>query len=88
MLHKFILGQAVGYTPPRGQYAPPGIYVVTAKLPERDGEFEITSNIKVNCTNALRGKASFMRLGGDARQQRTVLRGAGRGLARYSVFRL
>jgi hypothetical protein len=21
-------------------YAPPGIYVVTAKLPERDGEFE------------------------------------------------
>jgi hypothetical protein len=40
MLHKFILGQAVGYTPPRGQYAPPGIYVVTAKLPEQDSEFE------------------------------------------------
>ena len=43
MPHKFILGQAVGYTPPRGQYAPPGIYVVTAKLPERDGELNITS---------------------------------------------
>jgi hypothetical protein len=40
MSHKFILGQGVGFTPPRGQYAPPRIYVVTAKLPERDGEFE------------------------------------------------
>jgi hypothetical protein len=40
MPHKFILGQAVGYTRPRRQYAPPEIYVVTAKLPERDGEFE------------------------------------------------
>ena len=40
MSHKFILGQAVEYTPPRRLYAPPGIYVVTAKLPERDGEFE------------------------------------------------
>jgi hypothetical protein len=38
--HKFILGQAVEYSPPRRLYAPPGIYVVTAKLPERDGEFE------------------------------------------------
>jgi hypothetical protein len=40
MPHKFNLGQAVGYTPPGRHYAPPGIYVVTAKLPERDGEFE------------------------------------------------
>ena len=40
MPHKFILGQAVEYYSPRGLYAPPGIYVVTAKLPERDGEFE------------------------------------------------
>jgi hypothetical protein len=40
MSHKFILGQAVEYHSPRGLYAPPGIYVVTAKLPERDGEFE------------------------------------------------
>ena len=38
--HKFILGQAVAYTPPCGTYAPPGIYVVIAKLSERDGEFE------------------------------------------------
>ena len=40
MPHKFILGQAVAYTPPTGTYAPPGIYVVVAKLSERDGEFE------------------------------------------------
>jgi hypothetical protein len=40
MPHKFILGQAVGYTPPPRQYASPGVYIVTAKLPERDGEFE------------------------------------------------
>jgi hypothetical protein len=40
MPHKFILCQAVEYSPPRRLYAPPGIYVVTAELPERDGEFE------------------------------------------------
>ena len=40
MSHKFILGQAVEYHSPRGLYAPPGIYVVTAKLQERDGELE------------------------------------------------
>jgi hypothetical protein len=39
MPHKFTLGQAVKYSPERIIYAPPGIYVVTAKLPERDGEF-------------------------------------------------
>jgi hypothetical protein len=38
--HKFILGQPVGYTPARGLHAPPGIYVVIAKLSERDGELE------------------------------------------------
>ena len=37
MSHKFTLGQAVEY---RARHAPSGIYVVTAKLPERDGEFE------------------------------------------------
>ena len=37
---RFVLGQTVKYTPPRASYAPPGIYVVTALLPERDGEFE------------------------------------------------
>ena len=40
MPYKFILGQTVKYHSPRGLYAPPGIYVVTAKLPERDGEFQ------------------------------------------------
>jgi hypothetical protein len=40
MPHKFILGQAVEYTPPRGIFTPRGVYVVTAKLPEQAGEFE------------------------------------------------
>jgi hypothetical protein len=40
MPHKLILGQGVGYTPPRGLIAPLGLYLVIAKLPERDGEFE------------------------------------------------
>jgi hypothetical protein len=40
MPHKFIIGQAVEYYSPRGFHAPSGIYVVSAKLPERDGEFE------------------------------------------------
>jgi hypothetical protein len=38
--HKFHLGQLVEFNPPRGIYAPRGPYVVTAKLPERDGAFE------------------------------------------------
>jgi hypothetical protein len=40
MRHKFILGQGVGYTPPSGLDTPPGVYLVVAKLPQRDGEFE------------------------------------------------
>jgi hypothetical protein len=41
MAHKFHIGQAVEYHPPRGIDAPRGAYVVTAKLPTReDGEFE------------------------------------------------
>jgi hypothetical protein len=40
-VRKFHLGQSVAYCAPGGRlYAPPGAYVVTAKLPERDGEFE------------------------------------------------
>jgi hypothetical protein len=39
-MHKFYLGQQVQYYPPRGADAPRGAYVVTAKLPEREGEFE------------------------------------------------
>ena len=39
-MHKFYLGQSVEYHAPRGTYAPRGAYVVTAKLPERNGEFE------------------------------------------------
>jgi hypothetical protein len=40
MPHKFNLGQTVEYSAARRFYAPLGIYVVTAKLPERNGEFE------------------------------------------------
>ena len=39
MSHKFKIGQAVEYSASRGIYAR-GPYVVTAELPERDGEFE------------------------------------------------
>ena len=40
-VHKFHLGQSVPYCAPGGRlYDRPGAYVVTAKLPERDGEFE------------------------------------------------
>ena len=35
--HKFHLGQTVVY---RSRNAPPGACVVTAKLPERNGEYE------------------------------------------------
>jgi hypothetical protein len=38
-MHKFYLGQSVTFHSGR-HYAAPGAYVVTAKLPERDGEFE------------------------------------------------
>ncbi len=37
VMHKFHLGQSVTY---RARYAPPGACVVTAKLPERNGEYE------------------------------------------------
>ena len=40
MFHKFKIGQLVGYRPPRGLYAPPGKFSVTALLPERNGDFE------------------------------------------------
>ena len=39
-MHKFRLGQTVTYTPRIGTWAPRGAYIVTAKLPERNGEFE------------------------------------------------
>jgi hypothetical protein len=37
--HKFKVGQAVEYHSSRWLYAPHGTYIVTAELPERDGEF-------------------------------------------------
>jgi hypothetical protein len=36
-MHKFLLGQAVAFFPPHGSYVPSGT-IVTAKLPERNGE--------------------------------------------------
>ena len=38
--HRFKVGQAVEYSPPRGPYAPKGVYNITAELPVRFGEFE------------------------------------------------
>jgi len=46
MIHKFYLGQAVEYHRPRGIYAPRGAYIVTAKLPERDGRFGRTTQAR------------------------------------------
>jgi hypothetical protein len=40
MAHKFHLGQTVAYNPQKGIWAARSVYIVTAKLPERDGEFE------------------------------------------------
>jgi hypothetical protein len=39
-MHKFHVGQSVSYRATRGLYAASGAYVVTAKLPERDGQYE------------------------------------------------
>jgi hypothetical protein len=39
-MHKFHLGQALAYRATRGLYAASGAYVVTAKLRQRDGEYE------------------------------------------------
>ena len=38
--HKFKVGQAVEYHPPRGLFAPRGPYIVMTPLPARWGEFE------------------------------------------------
>ena len=38
--HRFRVGQAVEYYPPRSLYAPRGAYNVTAELPFRAGECE------------------------------------------------
>jgi hypothetical protein len=38
-MHKFHLGQTVAYLPPRGTYVLSGTWGITAKLPERNGEF-------------------------------------------------
>jgi hypothetical protein len=37
--HKFQIGQQVEYSPPRGNYAPRGTYLVTKLLPEKDVGF-------------------------------------------------
>ena len=37
--YKFYLGQRVEYCPPQGTFSSTA-YVVTTKLPKRDGEFE------------------------------------------------
>jgi len=37
-MHKFYLGQPVAYNPPHGTHVPSGRWIVTEKLPERNGE--------------------------------------------------
>jgi hypothetical protein len=72
MPHKFFLGQRVGYTPPRGVQAPPGIYVVVAKLSERDGEFEYYIKHTRDLYERLAKESELREAAHDARQQRTV----------------
>jgi hypothetical protein len=60
MSHKFILGQAVGYTPPSGLDAPHGLYVVIAKLPVRDGELEYRIKHINGSTSSLQERLNFI----------------------------
>jgi hypothetical protein len=55
--HKFKVGQAVEYSPPKGFHTPRGAYFVTATLPERSGEFEYHIRNAMN-SSASHGKAS------------------------------
>jgi hypothetical protein len=38
--HEFQIGQTVFLSPSIGRNVPGGAYIITKKLPERDGEFE------------------------------------------------
>jgi len=58
LFHKFKIGQEVGYSPPRGKYAPRGMYLVTRLLPERDGQFEYFIKASKKRMNALQEKAN------------------------------
>jgi hypothetical protein len=48
MPHKFILGQAVGYTPPAGLYAPPGIYGSLFQIQQLDQLEHVGGRAKTN----------------------------------------
>lgn len=85
------IGQAVEYASPRWIYAPPGIYLVTAKLPERDGEFEYyIKHLKAgSCSNEPQIPAGppkltreealeyFREAGGSSRKSGTMLANVG-----------
>ena len=88
MLHKFILGQTVEYYSPRWLYAPPGIYVVTAKLPEWDGEFEYHIKHTSERHERMRGKANFVRSADDARQAAVQIRRLQAQIARRTAYLL
>jgi hypothetical protein len=62
-MHKFHLGQTVTYNPRKGTWAPRGAYIVTAKFPEWEGEFEyrIRSAIEDNERMARESELEFMR---------------------------
>jgi hypothetical protein len=67
MPYKFILGQAVEFYAPRALHAPPWSLRVDREI-TRVVNLNITSNIPVNFTNALRGKANFVWPADDAGQ--------------------
>jgi hypothetical protein len=55
--HRFNIGQAVQFSPQCARGAP-GLYVVTALLPERDGEFEYSIRMSQSRTTAWQKKAN------------------------------
>jgi hypothetical protein len=40
MPHKFTIGQAVHFRPASRDHSAAGLYIVTKRLPEKDGEFQ------------------------------------------------
>jgi hypothetical protein len=55
--HIFQVGQMVAYRKASGPYAPPGTYIVTAHLPEINGEPSIESNIRARDTSGTHRRA-------------------------------
>jgi hypothetical protein len=65
-MHKFHLGQAVAYRATRGLYAASGAYVVTAKLPERDGHYEYRIRNLAEAHERMARESDLMAITADA----------------------